>query len=71
MVHIKYRTHTQDADFAGRNVSDVRTAYENAFGIDAAATPFVNGQQVDEHHTLADTDKLEFVHSGKKGDTNT
>lgn len=67
MVHIKYRNHIQDAEFAGRPVGEVRTAYEHAFGIPADAIPMVNGQQVGEDHLLSDTDKLEFVSSSKKG----
>ena len=67
MIHIKYRTHTQDATFAGRTVAEARRAYENVFGIPADATPMVNGQQVPEDHQLQDTDKLEFIHSHQKG----
>jgi hypothetical protein len=70
MIHIKYRTHNQDADFAGRTVGEVRTAYENNFGIPADATPFVNGQQVGEDHQIDDTAKVEFVHSSTKGGPN-
>jgi len=67
MVHIKYRTHTQDADFNGHTVNEARSAFENTFGIPNDAIPQVNGQQVGEQHTLQDTDKLEFTSSGSKG----
>jgi hypothetical protein len=67
MIHIKFHTHTQDANFAGRTVAEARTAFENAFGIPNDATPMVNGQQVGEDHTLSDTDKLEFISSHHKG----
>lgn len=65
MVHIKYREHQTDAQFAGRTVAEARTAYEDAFGI-REATAHVNGQQVGEDHILADGDKLEFVLIAKK-----
>lgn len=67
MIHIKYRTHTQDADFAGRTVGEVRTSYENLFGIPGDATPMVNGQAVNDFTVLNDTDKIEFVNSSDKG----
>jgi hypothetical protein len=69
MVHIKYREHQADAQFAGRPVADARTAYEQAFGIPADATSMVNGQQASEDHLLGEGDKLEFISSSKKGNT--
>ena len=65
MVHIIYREHRADAQFAGRTVAEARTAYDDAFRL-ANAIPTVNGQQVTEDHVLADGDKLEFIESGRK-----
>jgi hypothetical protein len=66
MVHIQYRTHTQDADFAGHTVGEVRNAFENAFAIPREAIPQVNGDQATDDQVLQDADKVTFVHSGKK-----
>lgn len=60
MVTVIYMLTQEEKDLSGRMVQEVRAMYENVFNIPATAVPMVNGQQVDETHTLKDGDKLEF-----------
>lgn len=60
MITVVHGADVESADFAGRTVRDVRTAYANVFNIKDDTVAKVNGKQVGEDYVLKDGEKLVF-----------
>ena len=59
-VSVRYGTHDEIADIAGKTVVEVREIYQERWMIRTGASSLVNGQSVSEETMLEESDKLEF-----------
>lgn len=68
MVSVSYGVYQMELDLVGRTVGQAREALGPSLNIDPRAIALVNGERVQEHTSLRDGDRLEFVRlAGQKG----
>ena len=68
MVSVSYGVYQMELELAGRTVGQAREALASSLNIDPRSAALVNGEHVEEHRTLQDGDRLEFVRlAGQKG----
>ncbi|MBI4450284.1 hypothetical protein HY634_04445 [Candidatus Uhrbacteria bacterium] len=65
-VRVIHGADFEEADLAGRTVSEVRAAYKNVFNIGDDAIVKVNGKEASGEHAVRDGDKVVFEKKADK-----